>query len=89
MAAEDQDALRPLRTFVGMLAGGAQGYYDQTYAGQDYYAASWPGRYQSIGPYGVGVEGMPIATTPGGGLVLSPALVMLGLGAAVVLMWKK
>lgn len=88
-SANDQDALRPLRAFVGALAGGAAGYFDQTYANQDYYAASYPGRYQSVGPYGVGIEGMPIAATPGGGLVLSPPLVMIGLGALAVMLWKR
>lgn len=89
MGAEAQDALRPLRAFVGALGGAAAGYYDQTYAGQDFYAASWPGRYQSIGQYGYAIEGLPIAATPGGGVVLSPAVVMLGLGVALALFWKR
>ena len=88
-AEQQADALRPLRMFVGALAGGAAGYYDNTYAYQDAYANSYPGRYQSIGPYGVGIEGLPVALTSGGGLVLSPGLLLVGLGALAVLFWKK
>ena len=83
-----QDALRPVRMFVGALTGAMAG-ADQSYAGSDWYSWNVPGQYQNVGPWGYSVEGQPIATTRGGGLVISPALVMLGLGAAAVLLWKK
>lgn len=84
---QQQDALRPLRMFVGALTGAAA-VQDQSYAGMDGYAWNQPGRYQSVGPYGVAVEGMPVQTTPGGGLYISPMVVMLGIGAAAVLLMK-
>ncbi|GKT19556.1 hypothetical protein AVHY2522_22910 [Acidovorax sp. SUPP2522] len=83
-----QDALRPIRMFVGGLTGVLMG-YDQTYAGADGTSWNTPYRYQSVGPYGVAVEGAPISTTPGGGLYVSPMLVMLALGAAAVMVWKR
>ena len=83
-----QDALRPLRMFVGALTGAVSA-ADQSYAGADSYSWNLPGQFQNVGPYGYSVEGTPIATTRTGGLVLSPALVMLGLGAAAVLLWKR
>lgn len=83
-----QDALRPLRTFVGALTGALQG-ADQANAMADGYAWNTPGRYQSVGPYGVAMEGTPVATTTtNGGLYVSPAMVMLMIGAAAVLLWK-
>lgn len=83
-----QDALRPIRMFVGALTG-ALSASDQSYAGYDYGSWNVPGQYQVVGPWGYSMEGQPIAATRGGGLVISPALVMLGIGAAVVLMWKQ
>jgi len=82
-----QDALRPLRTFVGALTGALQG-ADQANAMADGYAWNTPGRFQSVGPYGVAMEGTPVATTTNGGLYVSPAMVMLLIGAAAVLLWK-
>lgn len=82
-----QDALRPLRMFVGGLSGAMAG-YDQAVAGQDGWSWNPTGQYQSIGPYGVAVEGRPIATMNGGGLFISPMVVMLGIGAAAVLLLK-
>ncbi len=84
-AAQDGDALRPLRMFVGALLGAN----DQTYAGQDAYAVSYPNQGLVYSPgYGVGVDGKPIAVTNAGGLVISPTLVLVGLGVALALMWK-
>ena len=85
--AAQQDALRPLRMFVGALSGAMIG-YDQSNAMQDGYSWNVPGQYQAVGPYGYAVEGKPIATTAGGGLYISPMLVFLGIGAAVVLLAK-
>lgn len=85
-----QDSLRPFRTFVGALAGGLAAYSnDQTYAGADYYAYNRPYGYQSIGPWGAAVEGLPISTTRAGGVVISPVVVLLGVGAAIALMMRR
>ena len=83
-----QDALRPYRMFVGALTGALLG-ADQTYAGADGYSWNHPYQYQTIGPYGVAVEGAPVATTPSGGLYISPMLVFLGIGVAAALLWKR
>lgn len=83
-----QDALRPLRMFVGALTGAVMA-GEQSYAGSDGYAWNLPGQYQTVGPYGVAVEGAPISTTRGGGLYISPMVVMLGIGAAAMLLIKK
>lgn len=86
---QQQDSLRPLRMFVGALSGALAG-ADQSYAGQDGYSYSMPYQYQVINPgYGYSVEGAPISATRSGGLYISPMLVLLGLGAAAVLMFKK
>lgn len=76
-----QDALRPLRNFVNLLGGIVN---DQSYAGQDGYAVNQPYQYQTVGAYGVAVEGSPISTTPSGGVAVSNSVVMLAIGAAVV-----
>lgn len=90
MDESQQDVLRTIRTFVGMAAGGLAAYgADQSYAGYDAYPANSPYRYQTISPYGVGVEGLPISATRGGGLVISPMIVMIALGAVAVLMLKR
>ncbi len=83
-----QDALRPLRMFVGALTGALAG-ADQSFAYGDMGAWNVPGGYQSIGPYGYAVEGKPLAVTRGGGVVISPMLIMIGLGAAAVFIWKR
>lgn len=85
---QQQDSLRPWRMFVGGLAGALAG-AEQSYAGQDAYSYNMPYGYQVVGPYGVGVEGAPISATRSGGLVISPMLVLIGIGAAAVLLWKK
>lgn len=89
--AQAQDELRPFRMFVGALNGAVMGSLDQSYAGYDGGAWNTPYRYQTVGPYGVSVEGagMPIAATQGGGLYVSPMVVLLGLGAAAVLLLKR
>ncbi len=82
-----QDALRPLRMFVGALTGALQG-ADQSSASADAWAFGPPGGYQAVGPYSYSPVGQPIAATAGGGLYISPMLVMIGIGAAVVLLAK-
>ena len=82
-----QDDLRPVRMFVGALQGALAA--DQSIVGADAYAWNVPGQYQVIGPYGYSIEGRPISTTQGGGIVLSPALVMMGLGAAIFFLASK
>jgi hypothetical protein len=86
---DQQDALRSVRTFVNVLGGGLNAYAaDQSMNGTDWYAGNAPYQYQNIGPYGVSVEGLPVQTTRQGGLVISPGLVLILLGAAFVLMHK-
>jgi hypothetical protein len=91
--AAQQDALRPVRQFIGAISGAVSG-YDQANAYSDYasYNLGRPG-YQAVGPYGVSVEGtaygLPISPTPGGGVYISPMAVLFGLGVAVALFWKK
>lgn len=82
-----QDALRPLRMFVGALTGAMLG-ADQSNAATDGYTWNVPGGYQVVGPYSYSVEGRPIATTAQGGLVISPMVVMLAIGAAAVLLTR-
>lgn len=86
--AQQQDALRPLRMFVGLVGGALQG-YDQSRAAEDGYSWNAPGQFQVIGPYGVAAEGTPIRLTNAGGLYISPMLILMGLGAAAVLLFKK
>lgn len=86
--ADQQDALRTVRQFVSII-GDAFGGYDQTYAGQDGYVLNTPRQYQTVGPYGTSVEGTAISTTRGGGIVISPTMVMIGLGFALAMLWKR
>jgi len=83
-----QDSLRPVRLFVGTLAGALQG-ADQSLAGLDGYAYNSPYRYQTVTPYGVAVEGAPVAATANGGLYVSPMLILIGIGAAAAFLLKK
>lgn len=85
--AQAQDDLRPFRMFVGAIQGALAS--DQSIVGADAYAWNIPGGYQVIGPNGIGLEGRPISTTQGGGLYVSPALVMMGLGAAIFFLASK
>lgn len=86
-AEAQQDALRPLRQFVNVLAGAMN---DQTWAGQDGSAVNPVYQYQTVGTYGSAVEGTPIATTNAqGDMVISSNLLMLALGAAVVYYFVK
>ena len=90
MDESQQDTLRTVRTFVGALAGGLAAYgNDQSYAAYDAYSGNSPYRYQTISPYGVGVEGLPISATRSGGLVISPMLVIFALGVGAVLLLKR
>lgn len=83
-----QDDMRPFRMFVGALTGALMG-ADQSAVGTDYTVANWPYQYQSVGPYGVAVEGSPVAATRGGGLYISPMVVLIGIGAALMFIAKK
>lgn len=87
-----QDALRPIRQFVGLLGGAVAGYENAT-AASDYGVYNVPGGYQVIGATGVSVEGtpygLPISPTPGGGLYISPTLLLFGLGVAAAMFWPK
>lgn len=89
--AQQQDELRPFRMFVGALGGALMGASDQSYASMDAYSFNNPYRYQTVGPYGVAVEGAgyPISATAGGGLYISPMLIMIGIGAAAMLLLKR
>lgn len=87
-----QDGLRTLRQFVGTVGGALAGYENAT-AWTDGRAYSLPGQYQVIGRNGVYVEGtpygLPIQATPGGGVYISPMVVLIGIGAAVAFFWKR
>jgi hypothetical protein len=77
---KQQDEQRTARAFIGFLST-AFG-VDQSTAGQDGYIYNQPTGYQSIGPTGVAMEGLPISTTQGGAVVLSPGLLLLAAGLA-------
>lgn len=87
-----QDALRPLRQFIGALSGAVGGYEAATVY-DDWGAVNYPGGYQVIGPNGVAAEGrpyaLPITATRSGALVISPTLLLFGAGVAVALFWKR
>lgn len=85
---QQQDRLRPLRQFVGAFSGMLAG-YDQATVGTDAWAWNLPGGYQSVGPAGTAIEGQPVAITRTGGVYVSPMLVLIGIGAAAVLLLRK
>ena len=84
-----QDALRPYRNFINVLAGVVN---DQSYPGQDGIAVNGTYQYQVIGPNGVAVEGSPyyVPTPSNAPLTLSPNFMMgaLVLAAAFFLLQK-
>lgn len=80
------DTLVRLRQFVGDVNAALN---DQSYAGQDGLAANRPGQFAVVGPYGASIEGQPVALTSAGGLQLSPAVVLIGLGVLVALVARK
>lgn len=86
-----QDALRPLRQFVGTVSGALTGYENAT-AYSDWYSYNQPGGYQAIGPYTVSPYGtagnVPISQTRDGSVVISPGAILFGLGLALALLWK-
>lgn len=83
---QQQDKLRPLRAFVSFLQGT---YGDQTYAGQDGYAVNQPLQYQQIGPNGaVSQEGLPRSNVQAQAALTSPAVLILG-GLAVLVILSK
>lgn len=77
-----QDWLRPARMFVGAINGAV--YADQVSSSSDGYSVNVPGQYPGIG---TGPSARPVAVTQGGGLVLSPTMVLIGLvfGAALLI----
>ncbi len=85
-AAQSQDVLRPLRLFIGTL--NTAFYGDQNYTGEDASVWNAPGQFSVVGPYGTAVEGQPVMITRNGGVSISPALVLIALGAAAVWFWK-
>lgn len=62
---------------------------DQAFSDQDAYAVNAPNQFRVVGPYSTSVEGLPITTTRNGGVVISPGLVLVGVGVALALFWKK
>lgn len=80
------DAIIALRQFVGVIGGVLN---DQAYAGTDGTVYNPTGTFPVYGPYGASVEGQPVSITPGGGLQVSPQVMLLLLGAAAVLILKK
>lgn len=83
-----QDLLRPLRQFIGALAGNDS---DQTWAGEDGYAINLPGGFQIIGPQGgVSIEGRPVTVAPddrqpvAGGPPNGGLLILAGLAALIL-----
>lgn len=76
-----QDWLRTARGFVNTLSGIVN---DQSWDRMDASPTNAPYQYQTMGPTGTAIEGAPISTTPGGGLVVSNGVLMLALGAAAV-----
>lgn len=85
---EEQDALRPVRQFIQLLSGIAS---DQSYAGEDGRLWNPANQFRVLGPQGTAVEGRAVivGTTAGGGLVLSPGLVLIGAGLAAWLLLKR
>ncbi len=90
--AQHQDAMRPIRQFVGLVGGALAGYEGAT-AASDFGAWNTPGGYQVIGPNGVAIEGtpygLPISPTRNGGLYISPTVLLVGLGVAAALFLKR
>lgn len=87
-----QDALRPLRQFVGALTGAVSG-YDQATVYSDWAAYNTPTGYQAVGPYSVSAEGrpytLPITATRSGAVIISPTLILFLAGIAAAMLWKK
>jgi hypothetical protein len=83
---QQQDAMRPLRQFVGMLSAVVN---DQSWANTDNSAYNVPGQYQTVGQYGTAVEGTPISIAKNGSVALSSNVVMLVIGAAAVYFFLK
>lgn len=81
-ASNAQDYLRPARMFVNAI--NAAIYTDQQSTYSDGYSGNIPGQYPGIG---TGPIARPVAVTQGGGLVLSPTMVLVGLvfGAALLI----
>jgi hypothetical protein len=88
-----QDEQRTQRNFIALLGGALGVGSDTSLAGQDGYAVNGTGQYQTMAPYGVGgvgVEGRPISSLQpgyvGGGVVITLPMLLLGAGAAYLLM---
>lgn len=80
------DSLIALRQFVGAFAGA---FNDQSYAGADGVVWNPTGQFPVYGPYTASVEGQPITITQAGGLQVSPQVMLILLGAAAVLFFKR
>lgn len=82
-AVQNQDALRIMRAFVGAVTGYTS---EQSYAGEDGTVSNPPGQFMVVGPQGVATEGTStLRTTATGGLVIPPAVILLGAGALFAL----
>lgn len=86
-----QDELRPYRQFMSLVAG-FQGIDSNTYTGTDTIGTNPTGQFVSVGPYGMAVEGQPIAVNASGQTVgpgtVSPMFIMVALAAVAVLLLK-
>lgn len=78
---QQQDSQRTARAFISFLATATGA--DQSYADADGYAVNYPRQYTVIGGNGLGVEGTSTRAAAGG-VVLSPTLLLLAAGAALV-----
>lgn len=78
------------RQFVSVLSS-AFNSFDNSYATDDMYAASPTRQYVSVGPRGTSIEGSTtvLTTTQQGGLVISPTLVLIAIGFAAAMLWKR
>ncbi|HEX7890298.1 MAG TPA: hypothetical protein VF522_13135 [Ramlibacter sp.] len=82
---QDQDALRPLRAFVGAVNGWLGGTGDQSYAGTDGQAVNPPRQFMTLGPQGISLEGTQtqVAAPASAGFNIPPIALVFGAGLAV------
>jgi hypothetical protein len=82
---EDTELGRAGRVFVGAVAGALQADAYPYY--MDSSASNYPGLYNGIG------TPLPrpavAAVTPGGGVVLSPNVVLIAIGVCAAMLWKR
>lgn len=83
----EQDKQRTARSFISFLSG-ALGVQDQSWAGEDAYAANRPGQYTTISPYGESVVGLPVSNQQATVLGMSLPMLLL-IGGVIYLATKK